>query len=447
MITILNNVIRRLNKECHIAPLIIFRIAFGIMMFVSTLRFFLNDWIHKLYIEPTFFFKYYGFEWVKPLGEIGMYVLFTLVLISSIFIILGYYYKISMTFFAFCFTYIELIDKTNYLNHYYFVSIISFIMIFLPAQRYFSLDIFRKPELKLEKIPYWIIFTIQLQLGIVYFFAGVAKINSDWLFKAMPLKYWLKANNHMPVIGGLFNYKEVAFAFSWGGMLYDLFVPFALWYKRTRPLAYLAVVFFHVITYAMFQIGMFPFIMILATTIFFSEKFHITIIDKFCSVFKRTNSYPITHKKKLNINPIFKYGLLIHFGIQLLFPMRYLLYPGKLFWTEEGFRFSWRVMLMEKNGYATFHVTNSENNKTFEFDYHKYLSPNQIKMMSTQPDMILEFAHYVHNIYKQKGINTEVKAKVYVSVNGGPSKLLINPEIDLVKQKDNFLHKKWINEQ
>ena len=435
-----------LNKESHIAPLAIFRIAFGFMMMVSTLRFFWNGWIEQLYIKPTYFFTYYGFSWVKPLGEIGMYAIFLLLLIASIMILLGYYYKLAMPFFALAFTYVELIDRTNYLNHYYFVSIMSFIMVILPAHRFLSLDTLRKPEIKLEKVPHWMIFIIQLQLAIVYFFAGVAKINYDWLFRAMPLKVWLPANNHLLIIGKLFNYKIVAFIFSWSGMLYDLFIPFALWYRKTRFLAYLAVIFFHVITYAMFQIGMFPFIMILSTTIFFSEKFHVQIATFIQNIFRKKKTE--TEKEMVSIpiktKPILKYLLITHFVIQFLFPFRYLLYPGKLFWTEQGYRFSWRVMLMEKNGYATFYVKNLKNDKEFEFDYHGILSPNQIKMMSTQPDMLLQFAHYIHDFYKKKNIPTEVRAKVYVAVNGRDSKLLLDPETNLVKEEDSFLEKKWI---
>ena len=41
-------------------------------------------------------------------------------------------------------------------------------------------------------------------------------------------------------------------------------------------------------------------------------------------------------------------GLVVLFlGIQFLLPLRHLLYPGNVNWTEEGFRFAWRVMLVE----------------------------------------------------------------------------------------------------
>ena len=128
--------------ETSIAPLVVFRIIFGLMMFVGTLRFWLKGWIHDFFIKPDHFFHYYGFEWVKPMGDFGMYTIFCLLLISSFLIALGFYYRTSSILFFILFTYVELIDVTNYLNHYYFISLVSFLMCFLPANRFFSLDTF-----------------------------------------------------------------------------------------------------------------------------------------------------------------------------------------------------------------------------------------------------------------------------------------------------------------
>src|SRR5690606_489100 len=108
-------------------PLAVFRVIFGFMMAVSTTRFMLKGWVRELYIEPKFFFTFYGFEWVKPLPGWGMYLLFGLVLLSALMIMAGWRYRLAAVTFFLAFTYIELIDKTNYLNHYYFISLVSFL--------------------------------------------------------------------------------------------------------------------------------------------------------------------------------------------------------------------------------------------------------------------------------------------------------------------------------
>ncbi|MBL4707449.1 MAG: HTTM domain-containing protein, partial [Flavobacteriales bacterium] len=157
-----------LTKPTHIAPLAVFRIVFGAVMFFSILRFMLNGWVHDLYVEPQLFFPYYGFEWIIPFSEPLMYVVFGGMAISFLFLTLGLFYRVASIFSFVAFTYVELIDKTNYLNHYYFVSIICFLLIFLPAHRFFSLDVKRKPQLERTHVPRYFIFIFQLQLAIVY---------------------------------------------------------------------------------------------------------------------------------------------------------------------------------------------------------------------------------------------------------------------------------------
>ena len=104
-------------------------------MLVGIVRFALNGWMDRLYVEPDFFFKFYGFEWVQPLGELGMYSLFFIAGLSAGLIMLGLFYRIATVVFFLSFTYIELIDVTNYLNHYYLVCLLAFLLIFLPANR------------------------------------------------------------------------------------------------------------------------------------------------------------------------------------------------------------------------------------------------------------------------------------------------------------------------
>jgi len=405
----------------------------------------LNGWVHELYVEPTFFFTYYGFDWVKPLSEPFLYLLFIALALSFLFQALGLFYRGASIFSFLAFTYIELLDKSNYLNHYYFVSIVCFLLIFVPAHRYFSVDVYRNPKLKVSHIPNYFILLFQFQLAIVYFYAGVAKLNYDWLVNALPLKIWLPSKSNLPLIGSFLQEEWLAYLFSWAGALYDLVIPFLLFSKRSRAWAYFLVIIFHMLTYALFQIGMFPFIMIGATLIFFSEGFHLRLIDRMRKLLKREST-----EIERAYNPIIsiKASLLIlclFFMGQLIMPFRYLMYPDNLYWTEQGYRFSWRVMLMEKAGYAIFHVTEPKTQRSWEVNNDEFLKPNQEKMMSTQPDMILQFAHHLKNHYQKEGIESpEVRGEVYVTLNGRPSQLYIDSSIDLTQIEENFAHKEWI---
>ena len=431
-----------LNKNIHAASLAVFRILFGLLMLGSLIRFCLNGWVDKLYIQPQFFFSYQGFEWVKPIGE-ATYFVFIIAAIASVLVALGWFYRLGIIAFFLSFTYIELMDKTTYLNHYYFVSILSFLMIWLPANSYFSIDAYQNTKYRFEKIPKWSVDALKLLLSIVYLYAGLAKLNSDWLFEAMPLKIWLTAKYDLPIIGNLLHKDWVHYFFSWSGALYDLSIPFLLWWKKTRNVAFLAVVFFHVMTAMLFPIGMFPYIMIVSTLIFFDPKTHqkglnwlsnLMRID--LKVFNNSNRFTFKHiiRKRLTLMV-----LLLFFGLQITFPFRYLNYPGELFWTEEGFRFSWRVMLMEKAGYAQFKVVDLSSNRTFYVDNSQFLTPLQEKHMSTQPDFIYEYARFLEKYYQNQGIkNPAIYVESYVALNGRPSQPYVNPDVDLTKVSNQW---------
>lgn len=428
------------------APLVVFRMVLGTMLFLSTLRFWANGWIKDLYLSPQFFFPFYGFEFVVPLGEYT-YLLFALLALSAVLVAIGLYYRMAIVSLFLSFTYIELIDKSTYLNHYYFISLICFLMIFLPAQVAFSVDAFRNKKIAASFIPTWTIDVLKLMVCILYFFAGLAKINPDWLLHALPLKIWLPARNDMPIIGGLFNYKATAYVFSWVGCVYDLAIPFLLWHTRTRLWAYLAVIVFHVLTAMLFPIGMFPYIMIVTALIFFSASFHekiIALMYRILQVKGDIANPPKTYQYRPVVGKLIQAGLLVFFVWQLLLPLRYLAYPGQLFWTEQGYRFSWRVMLMEKAGYAEFTIIDNAGKKMV-VNNAAFLTPLQEKMMTTQPDMLLQFAHLLRDYYHKNGFkNPKVYVDSYVSLNGRMGRPLVLPTVDLAKEDESFLHKNWL---
>ena len=399
-----------------------------------------------MYIDPSFHFTFYGFEWVKPVGEYT-YILFFICGLSAFLVAIGYKYYIAIITFFLSFTYIELMDKTTYLNHYYFVSILSFLMIFLPCNSSYSIDSFIKKK-SFKYSPKWCVDSIKTLLFIVYFYSGLAKINRDWLFEAQPLKIWLATGSYdLPIIGPTLMQQEWFHYFmSWGGMFYDLLIPFILLYKPTRIIGFSLVVFFHVFTAVLFPIGMFPYIMIISTIIFFSSNTHEKILKFILKPFKNTI------KKIIEIDNIkikknkFAISLIsLFFVVQFLFPFRYAIYPGELFWNEEGYRFSWRVMLMEKRGYTTFKVVDNSNGNSFFVRNDEFLTEFQERQMSFQPDFILEYAHFLGDHYNNKGLNDiEIYAESYVALNGRINKRFVNPKIDLLKEKRGFNSKHWI---
>ncbi len=416
-----------LRERVSATPFSVFRAVFGLLMVLSTVRFMWLGWIEDHYTVPLFHFKYWCFEWIEPLPAPALYALHYLMIIAAFGVMLGarWVYRLSAVALFLTFTYTELIDLTYYLNHYYYVSIVCALLCLVPSP---------PPVWDTQaQLPRWVPLIFKCQIAIVYIYAGLAKINYDWLVLALPLKIWLPAHDKMPILGPLFTLPATPYLFAWFGMLYDCLIVFFLLYRLTRLWAYFTVVVFHSLTGVLFQIGVFPLVMMGGTLIFFD--------------FQR-QQYPATPAPTTPVTPrerILAGLLALHFIFQLLFPWRFLLYEGNLFWTEQGYRYGWRVMLMEKAGTATFYVKDGRTGREGVVDTSEFLNPHQEKQMAMQPDMILQFAHFLGEYYEQRGVAApQVRAEVYVTLNARPSQLLIDPHTDLLKHTDTFAPKKWI---
>ncbi|WP_116105184.1 HTTM domain-containing protein [Lewinella sp. IMCC34191] len=428
-----------MRTETSAAPLIVFRIGFGLMMLLSIIRFWAYGWIYKLYIFPDFFFSYRYFEWVKPLGE-WTYALFAVAGLSAFCVMIGYRYRIAILVFFLSFTYIELMDKTTYLNHYYFVSLLAFLLVFIPipaglgaAERRKSANTFYRNALRIF-------------VGVVYFYAGLAKLNSDWLLHAQPLATWLPGRDHFPLVGPLFRERWVHFAFAWAGAIYDLAIPFLLWWRRSRPVAFVLVVVFHVMTWVLFPIGMFPWIMIVSALIFFDDDAHRSIVASLRAVLPRFGTRTKTRRTGPYRAPALAQAAIVAvLAYHLLFPFRHLLQQDELFWTENGFRFSWRVMLIEKAGMATFRVEDRAGDQRITVNNREFLSTFQEKQMSTQPDFLLEFGHFLADHYRAQGFTEPaVYVESYVALNGRMSRAYVDPTVDLTTISPDDPPRTWL---
>lgn len=448
------NLLNRLFfKETSILPLVAFRIIFGCLMLIGSIRFLSNGWVKQLYIQPKFYFGFVA--GIQPLPGNWMYLPFVLMILASLGILLGAWYRFSATLAFLSFTYVEILDKTNYLNHYYFVSLVLFLLIFLPANAYFSFDTYRNRVTSSTTVPVYTIGLLKFQLAVVYFFAGVAKINSDWLLHAQPLKIWLQAFRDVPFLGDYFAMPWLAFAFSWFGCIYDLTIPFFLLSKKTRPFAYFFVVVFHIVTWILFPIGVFPWVMIFSTLIFFSESFHKLWLNPLQKILKSVNNDSDKRPFVFRREKLIVVCVAVYVFIQVSLPLRCFLGPvSTLFWHEEGMRFSWRVMLMHKEAYATFYVKDSNTQREIQIRNEDFLTVNQEDQMATQPDMIKQYADYLYETFKDSLIQTSIDtyrltspsihAQIYASLNGRPSQLFLSKVHALQEKKYTFAPHNWL---
>ena len=436
-----------LFRPIDIASLVFFRIAFGIICFADVISSFIHLHITKKALEPDGFqFKYYGFEWVKPIDDPGMTIFFIGMLCTSIGILLGKWYRFSAAFFAIGFTYLFLLEKAYYLNHGYLLCVLSFLIVLMPLHRSFSIDVLKKPELRVEQVPYWSLFLLQLMIGIVYFYGGIAKLNMDWL-NGLPLKLWLKNQANLPLIGNLLTQEWVAYLMSYGGLILDLTVTFFLIYRPTRIWALGFVLFFHGMNFILFQIGVFPFLSTTLSLLFFPPDFPKKVIRYFGDRFDRLSYYydrcsdfiqqryphaqtiPLSsfnetwETQKKWIPPLLSFFILL----QILIPLRHHYFEGPVAWTEEGHRYSWRMMLRSKNGYGHFEVIDPATNKRTKVTPDKYLSKRQKRKLFAHPDMILQFAHFLRDKHKAEGSqDVAIYAHIKTRLNGRDYQLYID---------------------
>lgn len=427
-----------LFKHIDNSGLIIFRICFGLLCFLESAGAIFTGWIRRTLIEPDFTFSFIGFEWLQPLPGNWMYVYYAFMGVFGLCIMLGYKYRFSMLLFALMWTATYLMQKSSYNNHYYLLALLSFIMAFLPAHRYASIDVKLNPSLKQLSMPSWCKWVFVIQLLILYTYASIAKLYPDWLDTTV-VELLMRSKADYPVIGGLLQNETVHYLIAYGGILFDgLIIPLLL-FRPTRKYAFFISIFFHLFNSIVFQIGIFPYLSLAFSLFFFEPK---TIRNIFL---KRKPFYDKAEVIVQPYRPILVSIFIIYFTIHIALPLRHHFFKDDVLWTEEGHRLSWRMMLRSKSGRTTYTVIDEETNNAIPINLSDYLTKKQRRSASAKPDVMWQFAQHLKKDFAKKGKSVKVYVEAYIRVNGKPSKQLIDPEVDLANEEwHHFKHNEWI---
>jgi len=316
----------------------------------------------------------------------------------------------------------------------------------------------RSPSLSSSSVAVGFQWLLRLQVGVVYTFAGLAKLSSDWLLHHQPLRIWLGSHTDMPILGVVFRQLWAAPVMSWAGFLFDTTIVWWLLYRRTRALAYVALLVFHALTSALFPIGMFPVIMSTAALMFFSPSWPRAALSALLRASRAlgapaTRLHQIIQTPRLGSGrpaprPVHRVVLaagLLYAVVQVALPLRHLAYAGDVSWHEQGMRFSWRVMVREKNGSIELIARDTTTGQTRIVMPRRFLTREQESEMWGQPDLILQLAHHVaRTLQRDTGHRFEVRADAKVSLNGRKAHRLIDPEVDLARVDDGWAQASWI---
>ena len=192
-----------LFKQIDNSPLIVFRICFGLLIAAESFGAILTGWVKRVFIDPEFTFSFIGFEWLQPLPGNGMYLYFLVMGLLGVFVMLGYRYRLSIIGFALMWTGVYLMQKSAYNNHYYLLTLLSWFMVFVPANQYHSLDVKRNPSIESIKMSQWCAWIFMLQMAMVYVYAAIAKMYPDWLDGTF-ISLLLKQKANYVLVGELF---------------------------------------------------------------------------------------------------------------------------------------------------------------------------------------------------------------------------------------------------
>ncbi len=495
----------RMFAPVDASSLACFRIVFGALMVWETWRIIDNGWVERHFSGKEFYFTYWPFDLVQPWPGDGMYVHLALMGVFAGFIALGFLYRVSAACFFLMFAYVFLLEKARYLNHFYLVCLLSALMAVLPAHRCWSVDTLLRPAMRSDTVPAWALWALRFQLAAPMFFAGLAKLNPDWL-RGEPLRMWLAARPDFPVLGQFFDVGPVVWGMVYGALLIDLLFAGYMTNRRTRVFGFGVAALFHLLNARLFSIGIFPWLMIAAAPVFFGPDWPRRVWDDVVSrrrddrlavaalgllaggaagalvpehphlmtvlagafgagVFAWHLDEPFrkrrTTRSSSNCGPRdtgesgarwtarrrWVAGLLgLWVAAQVIVPLRHYAIPGSVHWTEEGRDFSWHMKLRDKDSTAYFLVAGPDGGEPQVVHPADHLTDWQTGKMASRPEMVLQFAHYLERLALSQGRgDAAVYAHVFSSLNGRPRQRLVDPDVDLTNVDRPWLgHASWI---
>lgn len=420
------------------AGLVVFRVAFGLLLTWEAVRHLAFGWVERDFVDPSFHFAFFGFEWVRPASATGMTVVFVALAVLGACVAVGAFYRIAAVGLFVGFSWVFLLDAAYYLNHLYLVCLLAFLLPWMPLHRAFSLDAALRPGLRADSVSGWSLHLLRLFFCQVYFFGGVAKLTPDWL-RAQPLLQFLEARRDLPVVGPLLAHDATAWIMSYGGLAFDLAVGPLLLYRRTRPYALVAACMFHLTNAALFEIGIFPWLMLAATTLFCDPSWprRLRLLPRHRGV-----AAPVP---SVRMRTALMLAMTAWFAVHTLLPLRHWAYPGDVAWSEEGHRFSWRMKLRAKEGRARFRLHDLDTDERWVVHPAGRLPRRSERMMRTRPDLLLQFAHHLAAEARASGhARVAIYADVEVRLNGRRAQRLIDPRVDLATQPRTLGPSSWI---
>lgn len=425
-----------LAEPISIQSLVVVRVAFGLILLWDWWRYVRYDRIVRYYVESGTTFPF--IPGVQPLPEPWIHILWGGVGLFGLLVAAGAFYRVSIVALTGIFAYFFLLDRAQYLNHNYMVILFGVLLAMAPAHRAWSVDAWLRPDLRSATIPRWPVTAIKAQLEIILIFAGLVKITDDWL-RGEPLRTWLSGREDEVFFGFLFQYDGAFAAAAIATiLLHVLGAPLLLWH-RTRLAVFCIYAVFHWSNAQLFNIGIFPWITLALTTIFFAPDWPSRLVG-------RPAPSPVPRPGVRPIPTALVTFLAAWMAVQIALPLRQAVFPGLVGWTGEGHRFSWRMRIYDRDRRGHFRIISADGTEELILDPYDYFSARQARNILARPDIAVAFVRQMEaNLAREGIVGVRIYAEVEVALNGRPYQPLYDPEIDLTQVNwDRLSASDWI---
>jgi uncharacterized membrane protein YphA (DoxX/SURF4 family) len=428
------------------AALGLFRIVWGLLMMAEGIR--KLPKIAGIYSPNYFHFKYSLFPFVEPLPyEWMMSVEMWVMIAAGAAIAAGLALRWSALLFALIYAHLFLIEKLYYNNHFYLTILICFLLSFTAADRCYSLrgrfgrSAAGNGDDEPATAPLWNLVLLRGQIVVLYFFGGVAKLNSDWIHSE-PIRFWFgqKTDVAWPLQSLLTQEWFVNFV-SISGIAIDLTAGFLLLHRKTFPYAAVVLLGFHLTNDQLFKIGLFPWLAISMLLLFVDPAW---VRQSFAWIRSRLGRpvdalrTPVLRGSPVRAATVA--WVVAFLAVQVLLPLRILFYADNPSWTEVGHSFSWRMMLRHKDAYVKFLFDPPEAERMLEqTDNLPRISSAHLQKMVKTPHFILQYVHALDATLEEIGMkDVKISALAVVSLNGRSYQLMIDPRRDLTQASYGF---------
>ncbi|CAN9504915.1 unnamed protein product [Ophioblennius macclurei] len=457
------NLVALLNRPTDPASLGIFRCLFGLLMAIDVTQERGLSHLDYKYLDGAPICRFPLFNFLKPLPLDWMYLVYLVLFLGSLGIMLGCFYRLSCLMFISTYWYIFFLDKTTWNNHSYLYGLIGFQLTLMDGNRYWSIDGLRRKSIRNAHVPLWNYTLLRIQIFIVYFIAGIKKLDADWV-EGYSMSYlahhWLFDPFKVILPVELVSLLVV----HGGGLMLDLTAGYLLFFDATRPYVFFFVSYFHCMNSQLFSIGMFSYTMLATSPLFCYADWPRRFFDRFPSFLKaalpftsaepqrsdscvyedeqapsgerqqqqqQTPAAPKAPKLRLRhkLRAIF---VVIYIAEQFFLPYSHFITQGYNNWTNGLYGYSWDMMVHSRSHQ---HVKMTyKDGKTGEIGY---LNPGvftQSRRWKDHGDMLKQYATCLSAFLPRYNISEpEIYFDIWVSINERFQQRIFDPRVDIVK--------------